>query len=46
MTQVIELLFGFILLGLVSDRLGRAKTYALMALAIATYMGYAYTHGG
>lgn len=45
MSQVIELLVGFLILGLVYDRIGRARAYALMALFIAMYMWYAYSHG-
>jgi hypothetical protein len=40
---LVLLLFAFVVIGLASDRLGRA-TYPLMGVAILTYVAYAYTH--
>jgi hypothetical protein len=43
MNALVILLFAFVLIGLASDRLGRAA-YPLMGVVIFTYVAYAYTH--
>lgn len=44
MQSVIALLLGFVVLGLVSQRLGK-RTYAAMTLVIVAYIAYAFIKG-